>query len=518
MKLTDVQQKQLKDKGISKEKLDEQIRRFQEGFPTLRLNRAAIIDDGIVSLKAVDEEALQEQYDSQKDQLDILKFVPASGAATRMFKFLHEFLSNYDPKKESVNSYINKNKVDQLFTFFTALEKFPFYDEVKKSLEQKYTDWNSKDEGEQKFLFVREMMEKNGFNYGGMPKGLVPFHKYKDHIATAFEEHLFEAAIYASCTGKARLHFTIAPAFKSDFKEEFKRIEEHVEQKTGISFDVTYSFQQPHTDTVAVDQDNDPIVLDDGTLFFRPAGHGALLDNLNKQDADLIFIKNIDNVTVSSLEKEICDYKKILAGYLLEKRAKVFDYLEKLDHGNVSDGLQKEMEEFLENELCTVFPRDYFKYKTEYQHKYLFDKLNRPLRVCGMVKNEGEPGGGPFWVEDKFGEISIEIVEGVQVDKNSSSQQKIARSGTHFNPVDIVCSVRDHKGNKYDLHKFSDPDTGFITYKSRKGKEIKAQELPGLWNGGMSEWNSIFLEMPLKTFNPVKTVNDLLKPAHQMNG
>lgn len=517
MKLSETQKNQLEKKGISKEKLQEQIRRFEEGFPTLRLNRAAVAGDGIVSLKDIDTDAYEDFYNAHKDELDILKFVPASGAATRMFKFLHEFLKNYDPKKESVNSYINKNKVDQLFTFFAALEKFPFYDAVKQSLKEKYLNWPQLSEGEKKHFFVQEMMEKNGMNYGGMPKGLVPFHKYKKHVATAFEEHLFEAAIYASCSGVANLHFTIAPAFKNDFKEEFQRIEENVEQKTGISFEVSYSFQQPHTDTVAVDKNNKPIELEDGTLFFRPAGHGALLNNLNKLDADLIFIKNIDNVTVSAMKSDICSFKKILAAYLIKARNLVFEYVKALENGNVDDVLQSKIETYLENELCTVFPRDYHKYKTNYQHEYLFDKLNRPLRVCGMVKNEGEPGGGPFWVEDKTGEVSIEIVEGVQVDQNSSSQQKIARSGTHFNPVDIVCSVRDYKGNKFDLNKYSDADTGFITYKSRKGIEIKAQELPGLWNGGMSGWNSIFLEMPLKTFNPVKTVNDLLKPAHQLH-
>jgi hypothetical protein len=517
MNLTELQEKQLEEKGISKEKLDAQLNRFKDGFPTLRLNRAAVINDGIWSLSNIDVDGLNSYYDDQRDKLDIIKLVPASGAATRMFKFIHEFLKGYDPQKQSVNSYINKNKADQLFTFFAVQEKFPFYEDIKTSLKEKYTHWSSKSDGEKKLLFVREMMESDGLNYGGMPKGLVPFHKYKGHVATAFEEHLFEASIYAACKGTATLHFTVSPDFKDHFDAEFKRIEKIVESKTGTQFDVSYSFQQPHTDTIAVDHKNLAVVLENGTLFFRPAGHGALIDNLNKLDADVIFIKNIDNVTVSAIENEVSSFKKTLAGYLLKTREQVYDYLHLIDKGEVSKIQQEKIERFLEQNLCTVFPRDYYKYATKYQIEFLQDRLHRPLRVCGMVQNEGEPGGGPFWVENNRGELSIEIVESVQVDKNSNSQQKIAKSGTHFNPVDIVCSVRNHKGEKYDLDNFSDPDMGFITHKSRNGIDIKAQELPGLWNGGMSGWNSIFMEMPLITFNPVKTVNDLLKPAHQLD-
>jgi hypothetical protein len=517
MKLTELQQQQLQEKGISVSKLEEQLDRFKEGFPTLRLNRAAVIGDGIVSLKGLDINSLCDTYNEQKNDLDIVKFVPASGAATRMFKFIYEFLTNYNPSKESVNSFINKNKADQLFTFFAALEKFPFHHEIREVLKGKFADWSSKSDGEKKLLFVREMMEKDGRNYSGLPKGLVPFHKYNHHIATAFEEHLFEASIYADRLGTATLHFTIAPAFKDHFTNEFDRIKTIVERKTETKFNVSYSFQKSHTDTVAVDLKDQPVTLEDGSLFFRPAGHGALLENLNQLDADVIFIKNIDNVTVSAIEEEVCTYKKSLAGYLLQCRKQIFSYLEILEQEQVSESTQQEIERYLKENLSTVFPRDYHKYANKYQLEFLQDRLNRPLRVCGMVKNEGEPGGGPFWVENHRGELSIEIVESVQVDKNSNSQQKIARSGTHFNPVDIVCCVRDYKGNKFDLNNYSDPDTGFITHKSLNGKDIKAQELPGLWNGGMSGWNSIFIEVPLITFNPVKTVNDLLKPAHQLD-
>jgi ribosomal protein S17E len=516
MKLTAIQKQQLKEKGIAQETLEKQLYRFENGFPGVTLNRAATLNDGIVPIDQLDQPELIASYESARNQLDIIKFVPASGAATRMFKFLHEFLNNFNHNKESINSYINNNKANDLFTFLIGRRDLPFYSEVLASVKKKNPDWNSKSKTEKETIFVREVLTPSGFNYAAMPKGLVPFHKYKDHSATAFEEHLFEASIYSSSNGIARLHFTIAPAFKDHFTAEFERIKKIVEKKTQTQFDISFSYQSPATDTLAVDMENQPIVFEDGTLFFRPAGHGALIDNLNQLDADVIFIKNIDNVTISSLEKETTYYKKLLAGYLLHLRTKTFDYLEVLEKDHVDESTKEEIEKFLTEELAAVLPKDYHKYKTRYQLEHLHDQLNRPLRVCGMVKNEGEPGGGPFWVRNQRGELSIEIVESAQMDKSDPRQKKIAKSATHFNPVDLICNVRDHKGKKYDLAEYCDEDTGFITYKSRQGKEIKAQELPGLWNGGMAYWNSVFVEVPLITFNPVKTVNDLLKAAHQL--
>jgi hypothetical protein len=517
MKLTTIQEKQLSDKGISKEQLEKQLSRFKNGFPGVLLNRPATINDGIVSIKDLDVDSLISRYESSRDRLDIIKFVPASGAATRMFKFLYEFLNNFDQNQQSTNSYINNNKANDLFTFLIGRRDLPFYEEIMESIKKKNTDWPRKSKTEKETLFIKEILSPLGYNYAAMPKGLVPFHKYEDRSATAFEEHLFEASIYASSNGKARLHFTIAPAFKDHFTTEFDRVKKTVEGKTQTTFDIDFSYQSPATDTVAVDLDNQPIIFEDGTLFFRPAGHGALLNNLNLLDADLIFIKNIDNVTTTNLEQKTCHYKKLLAGYLLQLRSKAFAYLALLEKNNVEDSIKEEMEAFLTIQLAAVLPKDYYKYKTEYQLEHLHHQLDRPLRVCGMVKNEGESGGGPFWVYNQRGELSIEIVETAQMDKRDLRQKKIAKQATHFNPVDLICNVRNHRGEKYDLTKYCDEDTGFITYKSRQGKEIKAQELPGLWNGGMAYWNTVFIEVPLVTFNPVKTVNDLLKSAHQLD-
>ncbi|BAO54684.1 DUF4301 family protein [Nonlabens marinus] len=515
MNFTEAQLLQLKEKGISRSTVEKQLQRFETGFPVVKLKKAALVNHGIVRIEDDRKEELVKLYEDKKTELDILKFVPASGAATRMFKFLHEFLQEFDPVVDSINSFVNKRKARDLFTFFVGIEKFPFYEEVMAALKQENANWASLPDRDKKVLFVKKMLFKDGFNYTSMPKGLVPFHKYSNHIATAFEEHLHEASSYAASQNNARLHFTIAPAFRDDFKQEFQRIQYKVERKTGIKFKISFSHQQPKTDTIAVDLDDQPILNDDGLFFFRPAGHGALLENLNDQEADLIFIKNIDNVTVTTFEEEVGTYKKMLAGLLLEIQQKCFDYLKSLETQDPSKELLQEVEGFIKYQLHATLPLDYHKYTTKYQLEAIWNRLNRPLRICGMVKNEGEPGGGPFWVFNEVGQASLQIVESAQVDQDNHKQSKIASNCTHFNPVDLVCGVRDYQGNKFDLTGFRDLETGFITHKSRMGKELKAQELPGLWNGAMAHWNTIFVEVPLITFNPVKTVNDLLKPAHQ---
>ncbi|MGB3590963.1 MAG: DUF4301 family protein [Nonlabens sp.] len=518
MKLSRVQQEQLEDKGISLARLQQQLRWFREGFPIVKLARAATVGDGIKVLDQQEQHTFISRFLNQKDSLEIIKFVPASGAATRMFKFLHEFLSNFNVNNESINSYINRNKAQELFTFFTALEKFPFYKALVQDLKEEVDDWSQMTQSEKQYLFVQKMMEKNGYNYAVMPKGLVPFHRYKNHVTTAFAEHLFEASLYANCLETSKLHFTIAPDFEPHFREEVDRVVPKIEEKTGVRFQIDFSYQRSHTDTVAVNKRDEPILQEDGAFLFRPAGHGALLDNLNDLEADLIFIKNIDNVTVSAFEKKVCHYKKMLGGLALHLRDQCFEYLDLLQSAELSLKQKSRVEQFITTELGYSLPTDYQKFSDNYQIESLINRLDRPLRVCGMVKNEGEPGGGPFWVRGKDGSLTLEIVESAQVDHKNKRQQQIAESGTHFNPVDIVCSVKNNHGNKYDLHKFCEPDAGFITYKSKNGIDLKAQELPGLWNGGMSQWNTVFVEVPLFTFNPVKTVNDLLKPAHQLNG
>lgn len=396
IKFTKQQLAQLESKNITTDTILKQVERFKTGFPVVKLDRPAVVSDGIIRFKEADHLYYRNEFEEKISDLQVLKFVPASGAATRMFRFLHEFLKDFDPCEDSINSFINKNKAQELFTFFIALEKFPFYDEVMTSLKTTFEEWHAKADREKKLLFIKQMLEIDGLNYGQMPKGLVPFHRYKDHSATAFEEHLFEASIYASTNKQARLHFTIAENFKDHFNAEFDRIEKIVECKTGTEFEIEFSHQKSSTDTIAVDYKNQPIVTETGDLFFRPSGHGALLMNLNDLDADVIFIKNIDNVTVSSLEQEVGDYKKSLAGLLLTLQEQCFKYLRLIEENKVDEILKIEIEEFLTTQLSAVLPSDYKKYAREFQLEYLFNRLNRPLRVCGMVKNEASLVVGLF--------------------------------------------------------------------------------------------------------------------------
>lgn len=358
-------------------------------------------------------------------------------------------------------------------------------------------------------------MAADGEDYGSLPKGLIPFHYYGCYKATAFEEHLHEAAAYAAKNDKAALHFTVSPEHKEAFQEEFDRVHASVSNTTGVNFDVSYSFQKPETDTVAVTMDNKLYRQANGELLFRPGGHGALIENLNDVDADVIFIKNIDNVLVQDQIQTLARSKRILAGLLLKKQDQVFKYAKLLAENTITEEELAELVTFLKEDFSTRIDDEYESFSQSEKKSYLAELLDRPIRVCGMVKNEGEPGGGPFWVEDESGKVALQIIESAQVNEKDQEQQAIFQKSTHFNPVDIVAGVRNYKGEKYNLLDYVNPDLAFIAYKTDGSNEIKALELPGLWNGAMARWNTLFVEVPLETFNPVKTVNDLLKPAHQ---
>ncbi|TXE08994.1 DUF4301 family protein [Gelidibacter salicanalis] len=517
MKFTDKDILQMEHKGLSLAKVESQIALFTTGMPFANLTAAATIGNGIVRCSDSDKKHYINFYDAQRDKVSIAKFVPASGAATRMFKSLFRFIDEYSPEQETINSYINRTKDADLSLFFVGLEKLPFYGHVLEHVKKFYPNYESWSDDKQKLLFAKTMLDEDKMNYGFYPKGLLPFHKYKDHLSTAFEEHLFEAALYASTNNAADLHFTISERHNHIFDAEFKRVQKIVEAKTNTKFKISFSYQKEATDTIAVTPKNEPFREENGELTFRPSGHGALLENLNQLDADVIFIKNIDNVVVYKYEDEVAEYKKMLAGMLLEKQQQIFKYLNVLEDGDLSESDLIEIAEFLINELNIVISTEFEKYSKKYQIEYLFSKLNRPIRICGMVKNEGEPGGGPFWVKSENGEISLQIIESAQIDKDNKSQIKILDSATHFNPVDLVCGTNNYKGEIFDLQKYIDPKAAFITAKTSAGKDLKALELPGLWNGSMAYWNTIFVEVPLITFNPVKTVTDLLKPTHQIH-
>ncbi|AZQ43290.1 DUF4301 family protein [Nonlabens ponticola] len=515
MKLTTVQEQQLKDRDIPVSAIEYQLNRFKNGFPLVTLVREATVGDGIARLSDENQLRYKELYSFRQNDISITKFVPASGAASRMFKFLHEFVAAYDSDKETIASYIERNDAALVEKFTNGWKKFPFSNIVLKHCRDLYADWNDLSLDKQQFYFAKAILDKDQLNYSGMAKGLVPFHNYGDHIATAFEEHLYEAASYAPVNNKAQVHFTIAPDAQTDFKTNLEQAKTKVENETGVKLDVTFSFQKPSTDTLAVSLDLQPLTDSNGEFILRPAGHGALLQNLNDLEAQLIFIKNIDNVASRSTNSQTSHYKQVIAGLLIELQDQTHTYIRALQEQKYKTTLEKEIVTFLQQSLSVTLPDSFEKSIPDHRKETLIALLNRPVRVCGMVKNQGEPGGGPFWVKEPNGAISLQIVESAQVDPNDNEQQSIASRGTHFNPVDVVCGMHDYMGNPFDLNDFSDPDTGFITTKSRLGRKLKGQELPGLWNGGMALWNTVFVEVPLETFNPVKTVNDLLKPAHQ---
>ena len=431
-----------------------------------------------------------------------IKFVPASGAASRMFKALYEALNALE-----TDSQCDEKSTKAVNAFFDNLDKFAFYEELKTILKAKNTDENDR------CGVLHALLDADGMNYGNSPKGLLLFHSYLDEQRTAFEEHLVEAALYGKASdGNAILHFTVSPEHRSGFENLLNRVKDKYEKKYGIVLSVSFSEQKKSTDTIAVDMSNLPLRNADGSLLFRPAGHGALLENLNELDAEIVFVKNIDNVTVENRIDDTVKTKKALAGLLLNVREKVFDMQRK---AKSADNMQilRYISDFIEQTfLVSVKPsNDIDALKQE-----IINTLNRPIRVCGMVKNEGEPGGGPFIAHDAEKRPSPQVVESSQIDMSDITQKEIFASSTHFNPVDLVCSLCDIDGKKFNLLNFRDPKTGFISVKTKDGKELKAQELPGLWNGAMSNWNTIFVETPLSTFNPVKTVNDLLKKEHTL--
>ncbi len=499
---------QIGERGSKTETVLRQIENFRKGFPYLAIEAAASVGNGIIRLDPETQQKRIKLYDDKvAEGTRPLKFVPASGAASRMFKALFEALEAFESQSE--DDVLKSNKAARQYN--SGIAKFAFTDELEAAVKAAGEELSAKTR-------IDFLLSEKGLDYGNKPKGLLKFHSYKSGARTPFEEHLVEGALYArSADNIVKIHFTVSPEHQEGFETLFSEVKEKYENEFGVVFDVSFSQQKPATDTIAVDLENQPFRNPDGTLLFRPAGHGALIENLNDLDADIIFIKNIDNVVPDHLKQVTVDYKKALAGVLLKQQQKLFIYQKELNEKHyvaLESAFLAEVANFLENTLNTKPETNHYYTEKEELYHYLRDKLNRPLRVCGMVKNEGEPGGGPFWAKNADGTISLQVVESSQIDPGSVQQQNIAKHATHFNPVDLVCAVKNYKGEKYDLRNYTDPATGFISKKSKDGKELKAQELPGLWNGAMSDWNTLFVEVPIETFNPVKTVNDLLREQH----
>lgn len=505
---------QLHSQGKDIDKVEAQIQNFRDGFPFMQLNRPATDGDGIVKLTEEELKAATKYYDEAAEDCKVLKFVPASGAASRMFKDLFSFMNAFHGTTEEVSKLKNDSAYDSVRYFFDHLEKFAFYGDLVSALRKDGQDIRELIKNNHHEVILNYLLTEKGLNYGNLPKGLLKFHKYNSVSRTPVEEHLVEGALYAkSGHSHAYLHFTVSPEHESKFREHLMEVISIYRDIYNIRYDLSFSQQKPSTDTVAVDLNNDPFIQSDGEILFRPGGHGALIENLNDLDVDIIFIKNIDNVVPDHLKDTTVDYKKALAGRLMKYQERIFYYLHILDEeSDLSPSIMEEVAEFIQKELCEELVPGHEMIDAK---AYFRRKLNRPIRVCGMVKNEGEPGGGPFWAVNRDGTVSLQIVESAQVDQKDPLQASLAASATHFNPVDLVCAVRNYKGEKFDLRKFIDPQTGFISKKSQEGRELKALELPGLWNGSMSDWITIFIEVPIETFNPVKVVNDLLREQHQ---
>lgn len=487
--------KEIEQRGSSPHTILEQLKKFENGFPSPDVVAAATPSKGIRILSREEQSGFAAKYMAYNGT--ICKFVPASGAATRMFKELFEALSS-----------IEAGEGDALLEdFFDNLGKYPFYPELKASLDGVLTEQKG---SINKKCILEHLLTNKGLGYGSLPKGLVKFHRYGNYSRTAMEEHMCEAAGYAMDQhGTARLVFTVSPEHLKLFRELTEKVKGVFEKRYRYNLEVSFTLQKPSTDTIAVNMVNQPFRSKAGKLLFRPGGHGALIENLNDIDADIVIIKNIDNITREELTTDTIWWKKVLGGVLLDVQEQLFAYLKLLD-GERKEGLTTEIRNF----VCRVFCMELPKVHDSIEREFLKNILNRPLRVCGMVKNQGEPGGGPFLVRDADGSVSLQILEGAQLDLSNPKVASKVSEATHFNPVDLVCSLKDYKGNRFDLLKYVDPETGFISYKSAEGVPIKALELPGLWNGAMSRWNTIFVEVPVSTFSPVKTVFDLLRPEH----
>lgn len=485
---------QFQEKGITVFTAEQQLYFFRNGFPYPDIVSPATTERGISRFDNNQIEELIKEFDSYEGEIS--KFVPASGAATRMFRSLYDMLIALE-NGESVSIRQEGN------LFFAKLDNFAFYEELSRC-----NNFNI----DSKIDVLRLLLFEDGLNYGSLPKGLIKFHNYPDESRTPFEEHLLEAGEYAkSRDGVVRMTVTVSPEHLEYFSKLYESIKEKFISQKGLYPDISFTLQKTSTDTIAVDENNEPFRKPDGSILFRPGGHGALIENLNEITSSIVFIKNIDNVAKESLLPETVKWKKVLGGALIQVQRKIFNYLKALD-GEYNYELLLEISDFMDKVLCIKLPS----VPDEILKDYIREKLNRPVRVCGMVKNTGEPGGGPFIVRDADGSTSLQILESAQLNTNDSSYKELLEKSTHFNPVDLACSFINYNGEKFDLHKYIDPETGFISDKSIEGHPLKAQELPGLWNGAMSQWSTVFAEVPAVTFNPVKTVFDLLRDEHQV--
>ncbi len=510
--LTEKDRATIEKKGIPVAEIERQFRLFERGVDYVKLIKPATSGEGIDVLDKRQEESLIDLYETGMEDKTVIKFVPASGAASRMFKDL--FNAMEELAKNGNPDIIDNNK--RLYDFFSELEKYPFYEDLKTAIEQNDKTLGALYEDKEYHTLLEFILTKRGINYGSFPKGLLKFHQYPEGARTALEEHYEEASLYLTDPKAAvNLHFTVSPEHLVLFTNLTEVLNEKYRNSQGLLFNVSFSVQKSSTDTLAVDLENKPFRIEGESLLFRPGGHGALIENLNDLDEDVVFIGNIDNVCPDQMKDLKIRYKKILGGFLLKKTERIHNILNRIEKGERGEALRIHILEVV-NEISPEAAQELKSMHNDLFNENAYNFLNKPVRVCGMVQNVGEPGGGPFWIRDEAGKMSKQIIESSQIDMDDSAQKEIFQSSTHFNPVDLVCYIRNHKGERFNLSEFSDPSMAFISRKTRNGKELKALEHPGLWNGSMAGWLTWFVEVPLETFTPVKTVFDLMRPEHRV--
>jgi hypothetical protein len=510
---------QMETLGISEDQVRAQIQIFQKSSFFARLRRPCTLGDGIQQISSDELEHYIKLHEEAAQEGRFIKFVPASGAASRMFKLLFEIYSQSPtPAIQEFREQADKGdqKAKDFLCFQEEMRSMAFFEDLKAMMDRQGLRVERLLEQNRCQEILKYLLTEQGLNYGALPKGLLKFHRYPSGNRTALEEHLVEAIhTVRDRKGICRLHFTVSPEHEEAFRQYFERIRSWYEQQFQCFFEVNFSIQKHSTNTIAVDLEDQPFREKDGRLLFRPGGHGALLSNLADIQGDLIYLKNIDNILPDRLRGPTIIWKKVLGGLLVETQKTVNRYVRQLMEGSKDIGLFEMAMDFAKNRLLIPEPQAFKQWTVEKKRDFLLNRLNRPLRVCGMVRNEGEPGGGPFWVEGRDGNLSLQIVESAEVDPQSPEQQAIWASSTHFNPVDLVCAVKDFGGNSFHLKDHVNPEAVFISQKSKDGRDLKSLELPGLWNGAMAEWITLFVEVPIATFNPVKTINDLLKSEHQ---
>jgi len=518
---TQTDYEQIQRLGISEAEVERQLRLFRKGVHPLRLEKPCTVGDGIERLDAEQKADLLSRWREGAAEGRLGEFVPASGAATRMFAFLHRVRKEL-PRITRADIETGAAREDGDYqdfqTFIASLDRFAFVEPLRKVMAEASISLDERLASGEYTEIVDFLLQPTGLDFDSLPKALIPFHRYPDHLRTPVEEHLVEIThTVLDAHGHCRLHFTVAPEIEEAVVKHGRQAAIKYGEQLDVHYEIAFSLQSPATNTLAVDLDNRPFRRGDGSLLFRPGGHGALLENLNRLRGDVVFIKNIDNVVTDSQRELVVRYQRVLAGKLLKLQDRVFHYLKLLSIGPVTVGEEEKIMDFASKDLKAISEEEFSSLTEEERLSQIFQALNRPLRVCGMVINRGEPGGGPFWVREPSGRLSLQIVEGSQVDDTSPEQVDIFESSSHFSPVNLVCGLRDFQGRPFDLSQYVDPETVFIARKTEEGKDLKALERPGLWNGGMARWNTVFVEIPEETFNPVKTINDLLRGGHQVS-